>query len=293
LGLRIKLPLIPVKSMGSQSNKLYVDDDASMIAEPRGRRSDRTTRNKYALAPESKADEFVGWIGLLGCSTGSVSELIGIPLRPTNSRNTANGVQRVQVRGHNLRAYQTIIVGPNEARKAKLREVTIVADTESEYERRGVTGFRQIHVTASNAFRHAGYHITAAAVVRIAPLLMKERTPPLWDHVQQTLTIEGQKRRGDLIKFDILSKHLDSERRLTLLLRTDTKKATICRGHRLARGDASEYYNYLDDEGVQQEHQVVACNGQRCQIVTRIREKKVYQWRLVEIEIDCRPVRRS
>jgi hypothetical protein len=262
LGLEIELPMVPVCSPPQKDARL--------------------ARNKHN-----------GWIGLLSCSPGTHTELVGITLlSPSFDADPNRYVERAPLsRGDDEEQYNTVIVGPRVAARSVLRKVTIILEKEGRRPREYFLGCRQIVVNQSKTFRSTGYHVMSGTALNIAENEGGWGYTPIWDAGRMLLTIEDKRRSKDLLKFCFEAQWLRRPRTtFTIFLRTASKRAMVRGGSTFSKEDMQSFYDLLNDgyQGDDVDGMVITdCEEDSFRVVVTMNETAVYGRRIFEVEVDA------
>jgi hypothetical protein len=262
LGLEIELPMVPICSPTS----------------------------KNALAAPN---EHTGWIGLLSCSSGTDTELVGIILFPPVPDATSDQrVGRVDIWRDEL-SYHSVIVGPRVAARSVLQKVTIVPEGEGQRSRGYFLGCRQIVVNESQAFRGTGYHISNGTGLNVAENSGLWQYSPSWDPKKMLLTIEDKRISKDLLKFCFESQWGKSRTTFTLFLRTASKSAIVRRGSSFSKEDLHSFYDLLNEKYQDKEIVITGSRNEPFRVAVTINEIAVYGWRIFEVNVDAQQINPS
>ena len=261
LGLEIQLPMVPICSSRSGNT---------------------------VTAPNKRA----GWIGLLSCSPGTDTELVGIILfSSVLGANPNQHVQRANIWRDEL-SYDTVIVGIRVAARSVVQKVTIVLEEETPRSRGYLLGCRQIVINESQAFQGTGYHIRNGTGLNMSDKFRLFGYRSSWDPEKLLLTIEDNRMSQDLLKFCFESQWNWPRTSFTIFLRTASKRAIVRRGSSFSQEDVRGFYDTLD-EGYQDSLDKITITDLRNEsfrVVVTIDEVTVYGWRIFEVNIDAQQV---
>jgi hypothetical protein len=262
LGLEIELPMVPVCS---------------------------PPKKDAHLAPKKHN----GWIGLLSCSPGTHTELVGITLlSPSFDADPNRYVERAPFsRDDDEEQYNTVIVGPRVAARSVLRKVTIFLEEEGLRPREYFSGCRQIFVNQSKTFRSTGYNVTSGTALNIAENERWCEYTPIWDAESMLLTIEDKRRSKDLLRFCFEAQWLRRPRTtFTIFSRTASKRAMVRGGSTFSKEDMQSFYDLLNDgyQGDDVDGMVITdCEEDSFRVVVKMNETAVYGRRIFEVEVDA------
>ena len=261
LGLEIELPMVPICSPTS----------------------------KKAFAASNK---HTGWIGLLSCSSGTDTELVGIILFPPVPDATSDQrVGRVNIWRDEL-PYHSVIVGSRVAAQSVLQKVTIVPEEEGRRSRGYFLGCRQIIINESQTLRGIGYHIRNGTGLNIAEDRGLWGYKPSWDPEKMLLTIEDKRISKDLLKFCFESQWNGPRTAFTIFLRTASRSAIVRRGSTFSEEDIHSFYDLLDERHQDNADKTVITDSENepFRVVVTIKEIAVYGWRIFEVNVDAQQV---
>ncbi|KAH8721590.1 hypothetical protein GQ44DRAFT_712094 [Phaeosphaeriaceae sp. PMI808] len=261
LGLEIQLPMVPICPTSS--------------------------KNAFT-AP----NEHAGWIGLLSCSPGTNTELVGIILSSNIlDTNSNQRVGREPIWRDEL-SYHTVIVGLRVAARSVLQKVTIVPEEEARRPRGYFLGCRQIIVNESQTFRGTGYHIRNGTGLNIAEQRGFWGYGPSWDPEKMLLTIEDKRISKDLLKFCFKSQWNSPHTTFTIFLRTVSKRAIVRRGSSFSKEDMHSFYDLLDESYQDNLDKTIITDqkNEPFRVVVTINEIAVYGWRIFEVNVDAQQV---
>tara|TARA_R110002003_G_scaffold37_3_gene2138 strand:- start:2415 stop:3140 length:726 start_codon:yes stop_codon:yes gene_type:complete len=234
-----------------------------------------------------------GWIGLLSCSSGTDTELVGIMLFPPVPDATSDQrVGRVDIWRNEL-SYHSVIVGPRVAARSVLQKVIIVPEEEGPRSRGYFLGCQKIVVNESQAFRGTGYHIRNGTGLNVAENRGLWQYSPSWDLKNMLLTIEDKRISKDLLKFCFESQRGKSRTTFTLFLRTASKSAIVRRGSSFSKEDLHSFYDLLNEKYQDKEIVLTDSKTEPFRVAVTINEIAVYGWRIFEVNINAQHINPS
>jgi hypothetical protein len=256
-GLQIQLPLVPVSAMfpGISVN----------------------TRNGYDSC-----------IGLLSCTTGTNSGLLGIILLTVGKYGSSTHMIRTHILSDDEPCF-TVVVGPRVAAQSFLQNVTIIRERESLKPRNSLLGCRQIIMNQSKAFLETGYHVRSGTGLNIAENRHTFGYNLVWDPVALVLSIEGQHITKDLLSFCFRPQWSTPGPSFTIFMRTATKRAIVRKGASFTKEDKHAFYNYLESQHGKDSADsmiITSSEGNSLRVVVLINEKKVYNRQIIEADVD-------
>ncbi|KAH7111829.1 heterokaryon incompatibility protein-domain-containing protein [Dendryphion nanum] len=230
-------------------------------------------------APDNPSDGWRSWIGLLSCSAGTSSGFLGIFLCSFDIDSYLSmNLERVSI---NIDGYscKTMVVGPRAAVRSTLRSITILRDYDNHAVRNAYYGFRQIIVNESQAFQGIGYHVSNGAA--------EFGDEYVWDPMAKVLTIEGERKSSDLLRFCFEAKWNKSNSGSTLFLCPNSKRAIIREGTSFSMQQSIDIQRYLQDSNLDNLANEICVKDSKdnpFEVVVEVNEKKkVYRWRIFEV----------
>ena len=261
LGLQIQLPLVPL--LRQHSNEL-----------------------------NASSQQPLGYVGLLSCSPGSNSELLGIVLHSAGEgADSSKKLERVHF-GEVAYPCNTVVVGPRAAAQSVLEAVTIVRDSESQAKRNLYWGYRQIFVNVSQTLREMGYSVTGGTRNNLGGVWSFQDDKPVWDPATTLFTVKGKYGSQDLLCFCFESHTGNPSAKFTIFMRTTTQRAMVHAGSSFSPGEIKLLHGYLENSaGETNPDDMVAVgdDGNLFQLKIEINAKKVYGWQIYEMNVDAFP----
>ncbi|KAH0547710.1 hypothetical protein FGG08_000199 [Glutinoglossum americanum] len=231
-------------------------------------------------------EEIHCWIGLLSCGAGTDSELLGIVLWLVGvDRTTAKQVERIQF-GYPP-SKRTVLVGARVAAQAAPTKVTIIQHSESRDVREFIFGFRQVIINESNTIRDVGYHVSTASALDMLGARWGDSYYAKWNSKAKVLTVSGAHNTRDLLDFRFESRNYPDPE-FSVLIRGGN--AIVREGSSFSSTEKSKFYEFLSDHSQQEDTEDIVLtsnDGGKFRIVVTVREKEVYHWRILEVDVDA------
>jgi len=221
------------------------------------------------------------WIALLNCSAGRSSDILGILLSPGPSHD--NDYMEVARLEFVFLQRHTCRVGPRVAALAVLQKCTITHHTETRTIQLMNNNFRHLIITESPNFRTLGYHVISATASFVRPL----KDYYTWDSNSNILTTESPC-SNDLVQVFIGPWGPDQpDRNFTIFMHNEN--FLVRKGNTFPLSAEPRFYLFLSTRSHRddpEEAVLVDSYGRNHIVDLKIKETKVYHWRIIEVEID-------
>lgn len=230
-----------------------------------------------------------GWVGLLSCSAGTNSGLVGIVLFAVGVPGSKKRVGRAHIWSGEEPCH-TVVVGPRAAAQSVLEKVIVIREEESLRTRGYLLGYRQIIVNQSQAFLDTGYYVTSGTGFNIAENRQLLGYSTVWDSKAMVLTIEDQRISKDLLSFCFGPRRNILGSNFTVFMRTASKRALLGKGSSFSEEDKHKFYDYLEGQRQKDDtDEMTITDSERnsFQVTVFIREKRVYNRQIFEVNIDA------
>ena len=239
--------------------------------------------------PDSRFAEDEVLVGLLGCSTGSFQEFLGILLfRGWDWSH--EGVNRMTTLTHPF-AWKTIVVGSRIAMRSEMQGVIITDDDRrvETFQRRGTA---QILVNVTSNLHKLGHRVQRGMASGLTE--MKWRTiDPTWHRETKILDtgMGGNDVRMDLFEFLFKASWGDQSSTFTVFMQTQFLKAFVRKGTTFSEDEKHCLLEYRPSTASEKENITIQDReGNAFEVRTEVRLTEVYDRKIFELNVDAVPV---
>ncbi|RII15154.1 hypothetical protein CUC08_Gglean003621 [Alternaria sp. MG1] len=240
------------------------------------------------LNGDTDSSDVYGWIGLLGCSTASSLEFLGILLCPEADDNLSRKVARTRIIYYGSSFSHTFRISTRMAARSVLENVTITAlggRKSVESVRRFNRGHRQVLVNVSQAVKDLYIKVESGTAWNIAEEIHGYHQE--WDAGATILTIKGEKRFQDIFQFRFTNDH---GVKFSVFMRTISSRTIVRTGHEFSGSERFRFYRGLEQTSSQYDKEKCWINnfqGQSLVVRAEVQAKRVYDHRLFELNVDA------
>ncbi|CAN9144021.1 unnamed protein product [Alternaria alternata] len=209
-----------------------------------------------------------GWIGLLRCSTTSSPDFLGILLCPETDDRFE---QKSSPHSHN--SFWIFLPYVQD----RFQNGTSV--------QRFDRGHRQVLVNVSQAVKDLHFKVESGTAWNIAEEIHGYNQE--WDAGPAILTIKGEKRFKDIFQFRFTNDHGVE---FSIFMRTISSRTIVQGGHTFSKSERFDFYQDLEQSSSRynaEKFAIYGLLGQPLFVRVEVHEKRVYDHRLFELNVDA------